>query len=97
NQYTFYYDDGTKRITYFDTPAGSDWGFHNLTSDLNPAKNLSGFSIYGTSAGPAYLDDFTLRQIPEPASALIASIGLFALASRRRHRSQTPLRSRAVA
>lgn len=83
NSYSFYYSDGTIQEHLINS-TGDDWKFFNLTSNLLPGKNLNGFSIYGTSALPAYLDDFSIRLIPEPTSAVLAAAGVVALAVRRR-------------
>ena len=76
---TLTYSDNTTENVLVNTLGGSnDWTFVNLTNDLDPGKSLTGFLIYGTSPGPAYLDDFTLvtaSRVPE-SSTTIAMLGL---------------------
>lgn len=84
NQYSFYYDDGSVGTFLINDIGGGDgWKLHNLTANLNGSKNLSGFSIFGTSSGPAYMDDITIT--PEPASLVaLLMLGGWAMARRRR-------------
>lgn len=87
DQYSFYYNDAPT-FTSTITGVGSDWEFFNITSLLTPNAHLTGFSIYGTSSGPAYLDDFMINAgpIPEPTSlALIGAAMICATARRRRN------------
>ncbi len=81
NQYSFYYDDNTSG-TFLIIGSGNDWGQHNLTSNLDTTKNLTGFSIFGTSSGPAYMDDFVI--VPSPGT--IALLGMGGLMAGRRRR-----------
>ena len=49
DQYSFYYDDNTSGTFLInDIGGGDDWKQHFLTSNLDLAKNLSGFSIFGS-------------------------------------------------
>lgn len=88
DQYSFYYDDATfENLLVFGS--GDDWNFFDVTSELDAGKNLVGFSIFGTSSGPAFLDDFSIRTggvVPEPSSVILAGVGVLgiALAARRR-------------
>lgn len=87
DQYSFYYSDAA---TFTNTISGStnDWEFFDLTSLLNPTAHLNGFSIYGTSSGPAYMDDFMINAgpVPEPSSLAVMAVA-FAGALARRRRS----------
>lgn len=89
----FFYSDGTNSSYMFNTlgNGNTDWAFADLTSQLTAGKSLVGFLVYGTSSGPAYLDDFTLATkstgtLPEPTSVLLGGIAAAAaaLATRRR-------------
>lgn len=83
NSYSFFYDDGSEESHLInDIGGGDDWKQHDLTANLNASKNLNGFAIYGTSSGPAYMDDFVIT----PAPATAAMLGLGALFTSRRRR-----------
>ncbi len=89
DQYSFYYDDATSEDLLV-SGSSDDWTFFDVTAELDAGKNLIGFSIFGTTSGPAYLDDFSIQStgvIPEPSSAILAGVGVLslALAARRRH------------
>jgi len=85
NQYTLYYDDGTTGVHTINNIGGSDdWTFFEMTQSLVVGKILVGFQIYGTSAGPAYMDDVRIEGVPAPAA--IAVLGIAALAGRTRRR-----------
>ena len=85
SQYSFYYSDSTSS-THLIQGNSSDYDQFNLTSNLTPGKSLTGFSIFGTSAGPAFLDDFVIDVIPEPSGALLALAAIAGAAVRRRGR-----------
>jgi hypothetical protein len=95
NEYRFYYSDFPETVLLLSGPS-SNWSFFNLTANLAPGKHLSGFSIYGTEPGPAYLDDFTIAT-PEPSGALLAVAGLVGAAVGRGRRNgrvgRTPRKS----
>jgi PEP-CTERM motif len=79
--YYMYYDDSTSNSRTFDNfGASSDWRHCDLMPGLLPGKNLIGFSTFGTSALPAYMDDFVLA-VPEPSAVammiLAASVVTF--------------------
>jgi len=83
NSFTFYYDDGSSENGLINAVGdGDDWMFFDITGELNPDKNLSGFSIFGTGPGPAFLDDFTIT--PAPSSAALLALGGLAATRRRR-------------
>jgi hypothetical protein len=87
DQFTFYYSDNTSEDLFI-TGTGDQWQFFNVTSDLDPGKSLTAFSIFGTSSGPAFLDDFTIAAaVPEPSTyALLAATLASAAAYRYRRR-----------
>lgn len=67
---------------------GSDWTYVNLTSYIDITKSVTGFQIYGTSPGPAYMDDFVLETsaVPDQGATVVllgASLAGFALLRRR--------------
>ena len=85
DQYSFYYNDAPT-FTSTITGVGSDWEFFNLTSLLTPNAHLTGFSIYGTSTGPAFMDDFMINanNIPEPSSLALIAAAIVGATARRR-------------
>ena len=88
DQYSFYYSDAPT-FTNFVLGNGGDWEFFNITSQLTGGAHLTGFSIFGTSAGPAFLDDFTINLIPEPSAAVVALTALAGAVARPRRRPTT--------
>lgn len=80
--YVFSYsDNSTASFTLSDLGA-SGWNQFNLTSNLAVGKSLTGFSIYGTSPGPTYLDDFVIdatSAVPEPSTWAMMLFGLGAI------------------
>jgi hypothetical protein len=85
SQYSFYYSDNTSS-THLIQGNSSNYDQFNLTSNLTPGKSLTGFSIFGTSAGPAFLDDFVIDVIPEPTGAALALTAIVGAAVRPRRR-----------
>lgn len=94
NYVQFFYSDTTTSDYLFNT-LDSDittWQFADLTGQLQAGKSLSGFLVYGTTAGPAYLDDFVLTTVndggtvPEPSTLALGGLAVMvaAMASRRR-------------
>jgi hypothetical protein len=86
DQYSLYYSDAPT-TTNIVLGNGGDWEFFNITAQLTPGAHLTGFSIFGTSAGPAFLDDFTIDVIPEPSGAFAALTALALAAARKRRRT----------
>lgn len=86
DQYTFYYDDGSsENFLISDIGGGDDWKQHTLTANLDVSKNLNGFSIFGTSSGPAFFDDVVIAVVPAPATlALLGLVGVVGVRRRRR-------------
>lgn len=94
DSYAFYYDDNTSQNFLINgIGQGDDWLYFNLTSNLAAGKNLNGFSIFGTSPGPAYFDDVLIDVgggvVPEPATwaVLVLGFGVMGGAMRRRRAS----------
>jgi hypothetical protein len=73
---TLFYSDGTSSDFVVNSIGGSSgWTFWDITSDLAAGKSLDGIRVFGTSSGPAFLDDFTINvaaAVPGP----IAGAGL---------------------
>lgn len=88
------YSDSTTENVLVNTLGGSsDWTFVNLTADLDAGKSLTGFLIYGTTPGPAYLDDFNLAasssRVPESGTTIaMLGLALLSLAAFRRRFAQ---------
>ncbi len=86
DSYSFYYDDGSSTNGLINgIGEGDDWLAFNITEFLDPGKSLDGFSIFGTSSGPAYLDEF-LVLVPEPSALLLVVLSLGLGLTRRRRR-----------
>lgn len=91
----FFYSDASSNNYMVNTlgNGNTDWAFFDLTSQLTSGKQLTGFLVYGTSSGPAYLDDFSLTttadqqgRLPEPATALLGGLAAMAAAFATRRR-----------
>jgi hypothetical protein len=84
----FYSDSSNENILVNTLGKGDGWTYVNLTSELDAGKSLSGFSIYGTSPGPVYLDDFVLsvrgNAVPEPATLALVGLALLGIVATRR-------------
>lgn len=81
DSYTFYYSDST-HSSFILSGSGSSWTKFDLTSNLASGKSLVGFSIYGTTPGPTYLDDFLINvgsAVPEPATWAMMLFGFAAM------------------
>ncbi len=92
DSYSFLYEDGLSE-TFFLEGTGDNWGFFNLTSNLNLTKSLIGFQIFGTTSGPAYLDDFTIdvaSSVPVSATLGLLMIGLASIGYQRRKLIEAP-------
>jgi len=77
-----YSDSSSENVLVNTTGQGDGWTFVNITGDLDAGKSLSSFLIYGTTSGPAYLDDFNLQAgpaIPEPSTYALMALGLGAI------------------
>ena len=84
NSFTFFYSDNTSSGSFLSQKnPTNDWFKFDFINDLSVGKSLVGFAIYGTSPGPAYLDDFTLttsaNEIPEPSTLVIFALSLIGL------------------
>jgi hypothetical protein len=83
DQYSFYYSDNPT-TTFLIQGNTSNWDFFNITANLTPGRHLTGFSIFGTSPGPAFMDDFTINVVPEPTGLALALTAIAGAAARRR-------------
>jgi hypothetical protein len=82
DQYTFFYSDSTSANFLLDALGASGWNQYNVTSNLAAGKSLTGFAIFGTSPGPAYLDDFVINTgaaVPEPSTWAMVLLGFGAI------------------
>lgn len=73
----FYSDSSDEEFTYQASPF--QWTLVDATSDVDKAKTLTGFSVWGSSpSGTYYYDDFdiTSNQVPEPGSLVLLGSGL---------------------
>ena len=92
-----YYSDGTDNEFLVNT-TGTGWNFFDVTSHLTAGLSLTGFSVFGNSAGRTYFDDASITtavsSVPEPGSFALGGValGAYFLASVARRRM---VRSRA--
>jgi len=84
----FFYEDGTVGNTLISDFSTSDWAFFDVTGFLDAGKYLVGFGVYGTSPGPAYLDDFTIEAVPEPESIALLGLGLMIISFVRKRQTR---------
>lgn len=77
------YSDNSQENVFVNTIGkGDGWTYVNLTAELDAGKSLKTFFIYGTSPGPALMDDFKLDAapaIPEPSTYALMAFGLGAV------------------
>lgn len=74
-----YSDSSQENVIVNTIGKGDGWTYVNLTAELDAGKSLSNFFIYGTSPGPALLDDFMLNAtpaVPEPSTYALMALGL---------------------
>jgi len=87
------YDDGSSN-EFVPEPANSGgWAKEDVTSLLDPLKNLDGLRVWGyTMGGDAdftYYDDLVVNaSVPEPASLAALGLGAIALIRRRQQRAR---------
>ena len=84
-----YSDSSTENVLVNTLGRGNDWTFIDLTAELDAGKSLVGFFIYGTTPGPAFLDDFnleTVRVVAEPSSYALIALALLAMGYTARRR-----------
>lgn len=89
--YVLYYSNGSSSQNSVNT-TGTDWNMFDVTSSVNNALSLSGFSVYGNTGGITRVDDFSingqaLTATPEPATLALVGIGFVGLAVARRRRA----------
>lgn len=92
DSYTFYYSDSTHADFLLNGIGDAGWNKYDLTSNLASGKSLVGFSIYGTSPGPTYLDDFLINvggAVPEPSTWAMMLFGFAAMGIALRRRRPT--------
>jgi hypothetical protein len=82
DQVTFDYQDGTSN-SFVISSSSRTWTMFDVTSDLVVGETLTGFSIFGTSSGPTYFDDFSIlttsTTTPLPAALPLFATGLGAM------------------
>jgi hypothetical protein len=77
-----YSDSSQENVLVNTLGKGDGWTQVNLTAQLDAGKSLTNFFIYGTSPGPALLDDFKLEAtpaVPEPSTYALMALGLGAI------------------
>jgi hypothetical protein len=86
--YDFFYSDATNTEFQVNT-SGTAWLFFDVTASLTAGKTLTGFSVFGNSAGRTFVDDLSIQTgtsaVPEPGSLfLVAAAGAVLVGLRRR-------------
>ena len=81
----FFYRDGSESNSVFPDPdppiATQEWGFFDVTETLHPGKDLveirvGGFaSLITPEEDRTWVDDFTLRVVPEPSTLALLLVG----------------------
>jgi Carbohydrate binding domain len=87
----FFYSDSTSDA-FLVNGFTDDWTYFDVTAFLAFDKSLTGIAVYGTSQGPAYLDDFTVSvpdaHMPEPATlTVLGGVALAGAVGYRRRRA----------
>jgi PEP-CTERM motif len=85
----FQYSDATT-VEVIEATDGSAWTFFDFLAELDPAKILTGFGVYGNSGAFARFDDALLNvglRVPEPSTWLLMMAGATWIVLRRRRRS----------
>jgi hypothetical protein len=81
NALDFHYtDNSVEEFVLFSN--ANTWNFEDFTADINPAKTLMGFSIWGCDTGCiSYVDDVSIMSnVPEPGTLAMLSTGVIAAA-----------------
>lgn len=84
NLFSFRYSDGTSGSTLIDAFGESnDWMKFDVQPLLDVSKSLVGIQVYGTTSGPAYLDDLKLvvTAVPEAETFAMMLVGLALIGS----------------
>ncbi len=91
NAISLYYDDATVNEGLVFAPNG-EWNQVNVTSWLQPGKNLVGFGVWGYSGGGSaedrtFVDDAVVEAaVPEPVTLSVFGFGLAGILAKRRRK-----------